>query len=99
MALAVARALRRRGIDVETANDLDAVGLTDEAVLTACLATGHVLVTHDRDCLRLHDHGARHAGIVYSEQGSRSVGEVVARLLLVAQVLTPSDMANRVEFM
>lgn len=96
---AVARALRRGGIDVETANDADAVSRPDADVLAACLTAGRVLVTYDHHFLQFHARGAPHAGIVYADQGSRSIGEVVDYLVLLADVYTPADMDGRVEYM
>ena len=93
---ALTRALRRRAI--ATAAESGAVGLPDDDLLVCCLTEGRVLVTQDRDFLRLHQQVAPHAGIIFCEQGSRSLGEIVAFLLLIADVLDPAEMAGRVEF-
>lgn len=96
---AVAHQLRRSGLDVETADDADAVGWPDEDVLAACLEDGRVVVTFDRHYLRFDAAGVRHAGIVYAPQNSRSIGEVVEFLLLLVDVYTPADMVGRLEYM
>lgn len=95
----MARALRRGGIDVETANDADAVSWPDVDVLAACLTAGRVLVTYDRHFLQFHARGVPHAGIVYADQGTRSIGEVVEYLLLLADAYTPADMVGELEYM
>ncbi len=95
---AVADALARQGIDVATADESGAVGLPDDQLLRRCLVEGRVVVTHDRDFLRLHHQGLPDAGIVYCRQGTRTIGEIVAFLLLAADVLSPAEMAGRVEY-
>jgi predicted nuclease of predicted toxin-antitoxin system len=95
---AIARAVARRGVAITTATESRVVGLPDDQLLARCRAEGRVLVTQDRDFLRLHRQGAPHAGIVCCEQGSRSIGEIVEFLLLVADIYVPADMVGRVEF-
>lgn len=96
---AVAHALRRQEIDVETANDADQVGVIDVDILATCLEEGRVVVTYDRDFMRLHAQGAMHAGIVFVPRGRRTVGEMVDYLQLLADVYSPADMDGRVEYM
>ena len=70
----------------------------DEAhVLVHAYTAGRVLVTHDSDFLRLHGQGHVHAGIAYSEQGAPGIGRLVASLVLIYEVLEPSDMVGRIE--
>jgi hypothetical protein len=95
---AIARGLARRGIDVATADSSGMVGLPDDRLLARCLAAGRVLVTYDDDFLRLDSEGQEHAGIVYCAQDAFSVGEIIAFLELVAKVLSPADVAGRVEY-
>jgi hypothetical protein len=58
-----------------------------------------VFVTHDPDFLRLHRQRQQHASIAYCEQGTRSIGQIVAGLVLIYEVLEPSEMLGRVEFL
>ncbi len=95
---AIAHGLARRGIDVATADSAGTVGLPDDRLLARCLLDGRVLVTHDQDFLRLDSEGREHAGIVYAAYGAFSIGEIVAYLDLIAKVLSPADIAGRVEF-
>lgn len=53
-----------------------------------------MLVTHDADFLRLHAEGHPHASIAYCLQGTRTIGQIVGRLLLVHGVLRDADMAG-----
>ena len=96
---AVALGLRRRGIDVTTTADAELCGADDEAQMARAASQGRVIVTHDDDFLVLHSRGVRHAGIAYSHQGSRSVGELLQLLLLVHECFTPEEMENRLEFL
>jgi predicted nuclease of predicted toxin-antitoxin system len=95
---AIARSVRRLGIGVSTADEAGTVGMFDGGLLAYCLAEGRVLVTNDNDFLALHHQGASHAGIVFCKQGSRSTGEVVDFLALIAGVYNSEEMKNRVEF-
>jgi hypothetical protein len=57
------------------------------------------MVTQDRDFLRLHRQEHPHAGIAFCEQGTRSIGQIVAGLVLIYEVLEPSEMVGRIEFL
>lgn len=81
-----------------TAGEAGLLGAADEEYLTRSGAEGRVVITCDRDFLRLH-HQQPHAGIAYCEQGTRTVGQIVARLVPIHQVLEPAEMAERVEFL
>jgi hypothetical protein len=58
-----------------------------------------VLVTHDGDFLRLHHKQHPHTGIAYCEQGARTIGQIVAGLVLIYEVLEPAEMMGQVEFL
>jgi predicted nuclease of predicted toxin-antitoxin system len=96
---AVARALRRRGIDVQSTAEAGLLGASDTEHLRASHAEGRVFVTHDSDLLRLHEQGTPHAGIAFCEQGSRSVGQIVRGLILIYEALDADEMASQVEFL
>ena len=82
-----------------TAGEAGLLGAPDVEYLARSQAAGRVLVTHDGDFLRLHRQQQPHAGIAYYEQGSRSIGQIVAGLVLIYEVLEPAEMAGRVEFL
>jgi predicted nuclease of predicted toxin-antitoxin system len=58
-----------------------------------------VLVTQDADFLRLHAEGVAHAGIAYCRQGAVPIGELLRFLVLIHDLLSPEEMAGRVEFL
>lgn len=95
---AVAHGLRLRGIDVTTSTDADLIGDTDDEQLSYALRENRVIFTQDQDFLRHHQAGTEHAGIVYSRQGARSVGEIVRFLHFMNDCLEPADMHGKVEF-
>ena len=94
----VTLALRRRGVDVLTAQELSLETATDEEHLAHAAAEGRVLLTQDADFLTLHAAGTAHAGIVYARMGT-AIGRIVQGTLLIFDVLTPEDMLNHVEYL
>ena len=98
VARAVARGLKRRGVDVLTVPEAAMLGATDEEHLRFAAERQRVVFTQDDDFLRLHAGGVEHAGIAYAEQNAR-VGFVISGLMLIYLVLTPEAMRNRVEFL
>jgi hypothetical protein len=56
-------------------------------------------VTHDDDFLSRARLGADHAGIAYCHLQSRSIGQIIAALMLIYDCLAPDDMQNHVEFL
>lgn len=81
-----------------TAREAGLLGAADPEYLLRSVDTGRVVVTHDADFLTLGE-GFEHAGIAYCEQGSRTIGQVIAALTLIYEVLTPSEMAGQVQFL
>lgn len=95
----IAAALRRRGVDVTTTADAGLLDSPDADHLAFALRENRVIVTQDSDFLRLHAAGARHAGIVYAAQGSRSTGEVIRFLALMHDCFTADEMRGRIEYL
>ncbi len=62
---AIAEGLRRRSIDVTCTNEKGLDGVADERQLEFAAAERRILVTQDKDFLRLHRSGKVHWGIVY----------------------------------
>jgi predicted nuclease of predicted toxin-antitoxin system len=96
---AVAEALQRRGIDAQTANEAGLRTAPDEAYVARAIAEGRVMVTHDADFLRIHYSQQPHAGIAYCGQGKRTMGEIIAALVLICEVLEAEEMRGRLEFL
>ena len=59
---AVARGLRRRGIDVTTTDEAGLTAARDIEHVAFALLENRVIVTHDEDFLKLHADGVAHYG-------------------------------------
>lgn len=81
-----------------TASESGVLGMPDAELLARSDIDGRVVVSHDGAFLRLH-HRQQYAGIVYAEQGTRTIGQLVAGLVLIYEILEPSEMIGRVEFL
>ena len=57
------------------------------------------MVTMDSDYLILATQSAMHAGIAYAKPGTRSVGQLIQKLKLIHDVLTPAEMENHIEYL
>lgn len=95
----IAEQLKRRGIDTVTVRDLGLLGDTDENHLTRATEAGRVLVTADTDFLIMVSDGTEHAGIAFGVLDALSIGDWVNRLELLANVYSPEDMLNHIEYL
>ena len=95
---AIAAGLRLHGVDVTTTAEAHLLRAEDGEHLTFGMATGRVVFTQDKDFLRLHATGVEHFGIAFCYQQSRSIGQIIASLLLIWEIYEPEEMTNRVEF-
>lgn len=57
------------------------------------------MVTMDSDFLILAAQGSSHAGIAYAKPGTRSVGQLIQKLKLIHDILTPAEMENHIEYL
>ncbi len=96
---AVVEGLWQRGVDVPTVAEAGVLGHADEQLLEYALREDGVVVTHDRDFPRLHHQQRPHAGVFYSKRGTRSIGEIIAGLFLILQVLDAADMVGKIEYL
>ena len=99
IASAIAQGLRRRGIDVTTTSEANLAMAPDEQHIQFALLHGRVIVTQDRDFLRQAAADTHHAGIIYSEQGLRSIGELLRGIILVHEVMLEEEMMDHVEYL
>ena len=96
---AVARGLRRRGVDVLTAQEADHCGVSDQEQLQFSGQQGRVLVTFDADFIDLAIKNPEHTGIAFCAASKYSIGELIYALLLVQGTLQPGDMRSHIEFL
>jgi len=95
----VTAGLRRREIDVLTAQEANQCGAGDPDQLDFATAQGRVLLTFDSDFLALHQSGVSHAGIVWCPATKYAIGPLIQMLVLLHSVLTADDMLNHVEYL
>jgi predicted nuclease of predicted toxin-antitoxin system len=93
----IARSLRRHGVDVTTALEAGLRTQSDAAQLAFARRERRVIVTGDADFLRLARQGAEHPGIIFYSP-HKPIGEVVRRLILIYELITPEEMTGHVEF-
>jgi hypothetical protein len=99
---AIAPALRQAGISALSTPEADRLGESDENQLIWAVSRGYVFVTFNvghfaklhAEWLRLQQH---HAGIVVSQQ--RPIGDMLRRLLHLANELDADAIADRLEFL
>ena len=98
---AITAGLRRRGMDVVTAEEDGSATLDDDLLLQRATALGRVIFSEDEDLLAIAQlrlqTGRDFSGVVYAPQLRISIGQAVRDLELVAKVLEPADMRNHVE--
>ena len=99
IAPSLARALRLRGVDVTTSEDAGLNGATDSQQLDFAHEQGRVIVTFDKDFLRLHHAGMPHHGVLFCPSGTHTLGSVLNLLELYAHLATPQEMRNRLEYL
>ena len=100
---AITAGVRRRGIDVVTAQEDGATRLEDTPLLDHVTALERVLFSQDDDLLaiaRMYQlQGMSFAGLIYGHQLAATIGKYVLDLEVVCTVLAPEDMANRIEYL
>jgi predicted nuclease of predicted toxin-antitoxin system len=97
--LAIAEGLRRRGVDVTTTPEVGLLTADDVTQLAHALAERRVVFTQDRDFLRHHAAGVSHAGIVYCDKDTLSIGEIIRGILLIWEVYDSEEMTGQVEYL
>ena len=100
---AITDGLRRRGVDVLTAQENGCDKLQDSDLLDRATQLNRVLFSFDDDLLKIaasrQRSGLFFAGIVYVHQRHASVGACIRDLELIAKASEPSAWANRVEYL
>jgi predicted nuclease of predicted toxin-antitoxin system len=96
----VVLALRRRGVDVLTAQEDGLDATADVVLLTRATSLGRALFTHDKDLLleasrRMHS-GDAFSGVIYVHQIKISVGQTVRDLEFLSLAGEPSDFLNTI---
>lgn len=92
--------LRQRNVDVLSAYEDGASESDDTILLDRATALGRTLFTQDDDLLveaaKRQAEGRDFSGVIYAHQQNISVGVCVEQLELIATVLAPQELENRV---
>ncbi len=99
---AITNGLKRRGVQVITAQEDGSAELDDPPLLDRATKLTSPLYTQDDDLLaeahRRQTEGGMFAGVIYSHQLRSPVGKCVDDLELIAKTFEPDDLKDRVEF-
>jgi hypothetical protein len=101
--LPITRGLRRRGVDVLTAQDDGTTRLPDPELLDRAMTLGRFLFSQDEDlvaeAVRRQRSGEHFATVVYSRQLDLSIGRCIADLETRAKSAQPEDAQDQVIFL
>ena len=96
----VTKALRLRRIDVVTAQEDGATELADDKLLQRATELGRILVSQDKDLLRvgnrLQVEAKPFSGIFYAPQRGVTSGRMVEDLELIVRASSPEEWQNRI---
>ena len=99
----ITRGLRRRRVDVLTAQEDGAEGWDDPLLLDRATELGRILFTQDEDLLRAaakrQQRGQAFVGVIYAHQESASIRQCVEDLELIATCGSPEEFANLVRYL
>ena len=103
MRRALVLALRKRGVNILTALDVETTNEPDDRQLAYAAAQGRAIYSFNvGDFCRLHSlwlaDGKSHAGIILAQQ-DYPVGEQIRRIVRLIGTLSAEDMHNRLEFL
>lgn len=94
----ITQGLRRKQIDVRTAQDDAAGRMSDDDLLTRATAVGRVLLTQDTDFLeiasRWQRQGNAFSGILFARQGT-PIGQLIEDAELCLACMTADEFRNR----
>jgi predicted nuclease of predicted toxin-antitoxin system len=95
----IAAGLTLHGVDVTTTPEAGLLAASDEAQLAFVLAQKRVIVTQDADFLRIAASGGHTVGVVFFPNQERTIGQVIRDLLLIWELLEPSEMQDHIEYL
>jgi predicted nuclease of predicted toxin-antitoxin system len=95
--------LRMRGVNVLTAQENGGGELDDSDLLDRATQLNRILVSFDKDLLRIAASYQRNekifAGVIHSRSLKVSISACVRDLELIAKATNPSDWINKVEYL
>ena len=99
----IAEGLKRRGVKAFSAHEKGMTGSADIENFKYASSMKAVIFTHDHHFLKIAKElvkdGKNHWGVIFVEMSRLSVGECIKRLTLYAEILSPEEMKNLIEFL
>jgi len=100
---ALVHALRQRNMDVVTPRELGHDGWDDEKLLQYATAERRLMLTCDKDFLRIHASSMRagrsHRGIVFWKKDDHTFGQTVWKIMEVAIETSSDDAINLLHYL
>lgn len=100
---AIAREVRKRGVDVLTVREDGFGGRDDPDVMDRATSLGRVLFSQDEDLLAEATHrqrsGIAFTGVVFAAQVEVTIGQCVRDLELIALAGKPEELSDRVHYL
>jgi Domain of unknown function (DUF5615) len=101
--LPITDGLRKRGVDVLTAQEDNRQATPDFMLLDRAMELQRVMFTQDEDFLAIANFRQQEelsfAGVIYAHQQNVRTGDCVRDLEIIAKVSEPEDLANRVFYL
>lgn len=101
--IAVTDSLRRRGIDVLSAQEDGTSRASDVQLLIRTVELNRLIVTQDEDFLMIaadwQAQGKPFPGILFARQNALSIGEFVEDLVLICQIASEAELRDFVTFL
>ena len=94
----IADGLRAQGVDVTTTQEVGLRTTGDNHQFEFAQREQRILLTHDRDFLRIAAKLWEHYGIIYCPVAVRSIGHIIIESAAIAGRFTPEEMRGRVEY-
>ena len=99
----ITRGLRRRGVEVLTAQEDGTARWEDPDLLDRAAKLGRVLFSQDEDLLveaaKRQRTGVPFQGVIYVPQLALSIGSCIEDLEILAKAGVPNDFADRVQYL
>ncbi|MEQ8847264.1 DUF5615 family PIN-like protein [Botrimarina sp.] len=94
----IADGLRKRGVDVTTSTEARLIESSDESQFDYAIREGRLLITHDRDFLRLTKTIVEHPGVIFAHPMFVEVGDVVRFCSELTLAFEPVEVRGLVHF-
>jgi len=95
----LAGALRRKGIDVTTAADVNLLSAPDHIHLRFAVSQQRALFTFDADYLEMAGLPIEHAGIIYCHQRKHSFSTIIRLLIMYWETYSSEELLGKLEYL